>query len=97
MGKGAGCGGSKPSVIEPTAPKVSPHPASKAEALPAVPPPATQHDTGHAAVPLNQCNIAVVFYSMYGHVEGLARTVKEGIDTVPGCSATLFQVRMLVR
>lgn len=37
--------------------------------------------------------IYVVYYSMYGHVRTLAKAVKEGIDSVDGCEATMFQVR----
>ncbi|KAJ4756157.1 NAD(P)H dehydrogenase (quinone) [Rhynchospora pubera] len=36
--------------------------------------------------------IFVVFYSMYGHVEILARTIKKGIDTVEGVEGVLFRV-----
>jgi NAD(P)H dehydrogenase (quinone) len=36
--------------------------------------------------------IFVVFYSMYGHVEILARTVKKGIDTLDGVEGVLFRV-----
>lgn len=36
--------------------------------------------------------IYVVYYSMYGHVRTLAKAVKEGIDSVDGCEATMFQV-----
>lgn len=36
--------------------------------------------------------IYVVYYSMYGHVRTMANAIKEGIDSVDGCEATLFQV-----
>ncbi|CAM8921850.1 unnamed protein product [Rhodiola kirilowii] len=35
----------------------------------------------------------IVFYSMYGHVEGLARRMKKGVDGVEGVEAVLFRVR----
>ncbi|XP_073141631.1 quinone-oxidoreductase QR2-like [Henckelia pumila] len=34
----------------------------------------------------------IVYYSMYGHVEKLARVMKKGADTVKGVEAKLFQV-----
>ncbi|KAJ3697175.1 hypothetical protein LUZ61_000880 [Rhynchospora tenuis] len=42
--------------------------------------------------PPRKLRIFVVFYSMYGHVEILARTIKEGIDSVDGVEGVLFRV-----
>lgn len=36
--------------------------------------------------------IFIVFYSMYGHVEGLARRMKVGVDGVDGVEGVLFRV-----
>lgn len=36
--------------------------------------------------------IAVIYYSTYGHVRGLAQKVVEGVNSVEGCEAKLFQV-----
>ncbi|XP_010432140.1 PREDICTED: probable NAD(P)H dehydrogenase (quinone) FQR1-like 2 [Camelina sativa] len=36
--------------------------------------------------------IFVVFYSMYGHVESLAKRMKKGVDSVEGVEATLYRV-----
>lgn len=36
--------------------------------------------------------IFVVFYSMYGHVEALAKKMKEGIDAIEGVEGTLYRV-----
>jgi NAD(P)H dehydrogenase (quinone) len=33
----------------------------------------------------------IVFYSMYGHVESLARKIKEGIDSIDGVTAEIFR------
>lgn len=33
-----------------------------------------------------------MFYSMYGHVEGLAKRMKRGVDTVEGVEAVLYRV-----
>lgn len=45
---------------------------------------------------LQMTKIYVVYYSMYGHVRTMANAVKEGIDSVDGCEATLFQVRFFI-
>ncbi|XLR09489.1 hypothetical protein HN51_046107 [Arachis hypogaea] len=34
----------------------------------------------------------MVFYSMYGHVEGLARRLKKGVDSVEGVEMVLYRV-----
>jgi len=39
-----------------------------------------------------QRKIFIVFYSMYGHVEGLARRMKNGVDGVEGVEGVLFRV-----
>ncbi|GBG71368.1 hypothetical protein CBR_g8787 [Chara braunii] len=36
--------------------------------------------------------VFVVYYSMYGHVAKLAESVKEGINSVAGCEAQVYQV-----
>ena len=36
--------------------------------------------------------IFIVYYSMYGHVKTMAQKVKEGVDSVDGCEAVLYQV-----
>lgn len=40
--------------------------------------------------------IAIIYYSTYGHVRTLAQKVKEGVDSVEGAEATLFQVPELL-
>lgn len=36
--------------------------------------------------------VFVVFYSMYGHVEGLAKRLKKGVDGVEGVEGVLYRV-----
>ncbi|XP_061342328.1 probable NAD(P)H dehydrogenase (quinone) FQR1-like 2 isoform X2 [Gastrolobium bilobum] len=36
--------------------------------------------------------VFIVFYSMYGHVEGLARRLKKGVDGVEGVEGVLYRV-----
>jgi NAD(P)H dehydrogenase (quinone) len=40
--------------------------------------------------------ILVVYYSMYGHVERMARSVAEGVASVDGCTATVKRVHELM-
>lgn len=42
--------------------------------------------------PIAKLKIFIVFYSMYGHVEGLARRMKKGVDSVDGVEGLLFRV-----
>lgn len=37
-------------------------------------------------------NVAIVYYSTYGHVAALAETIKEGVESVEGVTATIYQV-----
>ncbi|KAK6125471.1 hypothetical protein DH2020_040779 [Rehmannia glutinosa] len=42
--------------------------------------------------PTRNLKLLIVFYSMYGHVEGLARRMKRGADSVDGVEAVLYRV-----
>ena len=42
--------------------------------------------------PVPKLRIYIVFHSMYGHVEGLARRMKEGVDGVDGIEGILYRV-----
>ncbi|KAG3138711.1 hypothetical protein PI126_g16794 [Phytophthora idaei] len=37
-------------------------------------------------------NVAIIYYSIYGHAATLAEAVKEGVDSVSGVKATIYQV-----
>ncbi|RLN47302.1 hypothetical protein BBJ28_00002308 [Nothophytophthora sp. Chile5] len=37
-------------------------------------------------------NVAIIYYSTYGHIAKLAESVKEGVESVPGVTATIYQV-----
>ncbi|XP_047315558.1 probable NAD(P)H dehydrogenase (quinone) FQR1-like 2 [Impatiens glandulifera] len=93
MGKGGGC---VPSKKKP--------PAATAE-IPSNPPiqlaieniaGSLDHPTRAASlesvVVAPKLKIFIVFYSMYGHVESLARRMKKGVDGVDGVEAVLFRV-----
>ena len=54
---------------------------------------ATAADSGQvAASAAAKLKVVVVFYSMYGHVEGLARRMKKGVDSVDGVEGVLYRV-----
>lgn len=36
--------------------------------------------------------VAIVYYSTYGHVAALAETIKQGVDSIEGVTATIYQV-----
>ncbi|KAG6508732.1 hypothetical protein ZIOFF_034112 [Zingiber officinale] len=40
----------------------------------------------------NKLKIFIVFYSMYGHVESLAKKMKEGVDSIEGAQGILYRV-----
>ncbi|KAJ6367035.1 hypothetical protein OIU77_003421 [Salix suchowensis] len=91
MGKGGGCVPSKKKQ-----PPVSDDPISttrEAEPIPV-------NDDGRddiASTSLqptisSKLKIFIVFYSMYGHVEGLAKRMKKGVDGVEGVEAFLYRV-----
>lgn len=42
--------------------------------------------------PAPNLKVYIVFYSMHGHVEGLARRMKKGVDAVEGVEGVLFRV-----
>lgn len=92
MGKGGGCVPSKkkkPPVVPEDAAggagNAAPIPAEESEATVAIPENAVDH-------PIAKLKIFIVFYSMYGHVEGLAKRMKKGVDGVDGVEGTLFRV-----
>ncbi|KAG6469411.1 hypothetical protein ZIOFF_074128 [Zingiber officinale] len=87
MGKGGGCVPSKKRRQAATSEKTAaardaPIPIedrSSVETTPAPPPPA-------------KLKVFIVFYSMYGHVEGLAKRMKTGVDGVEGVEGVLYRV-----
>ncbi|KAF2322657.1 hypothetical protein GH714_027084 [Hevea brasiliensis] len=87
MGKGGGCVPSKnkrPAIAED-------HQGSSLDA----PIPVEDNAENNATAAMDstsQLKIFIVFYSMYGHVEGLARRMKKGVDGVEGVQAVLYRV-----
>lgn len=47
---------------------------------------------GHVQEQFRKQRILIVFYSMYGHVELLARRMKKGVDSIDGVEGFLYRV-----
>lgn len=93
MGKGGGCVPSKKKLPSATADEGPP--SARDAPIPAQDnsPEAPALDVdGVVTDPIAKLKIFVVFYSMYGHVEGLARRMKKGVDGVDGLEGLLFRV-----
>lgn len=97
MGKGGGCVPSKKKVPSGGAEDSRRGGASGNAPIPADDRPndALSRDSAVAeenSHPIAKLKVFIVFYSMYGHVEGLARRMKKGVDAVDGVEAVLFRV-----
>ncbi|KAG5069809.1 hypothetical protein JHK85_002186 [Glycine max] len=104
MGKGAGCLHSK----KKPPPVADDAPAPTVAAAAPTPPPISPPDNAHAREPDApareaassssslpggaKLKVFIVFYSMYGHVEGLAKRLKKGVDGVEGVEGVLYRV-----
>ncbi|MCD7466780.1 hypothetical protein HAX54_003797 [Datura stramonium] len=92
MGKGGGCVPSKKKISKSTSQNAPPVPAGE--------PDSTTNDAVSAtepsrdSLPANTQNLKlfIIFYSMYGHVESLARRMKKGVEAVDGVDAVLYRV-----
>ncbi|KAL6008166.1 hypothetical protein ACLOJK_033672 [Asimina triloba] len=103
MGKGGGCVPSKkrmPGAASDDPPRTAPaapipieerNTSSDAVAAAAAAAPAAAAEDA-SQLPLVKLKIFVVFYSMYGHVELLAKRMKKGIDGIDGVEGLLFRV-----
>lgn len=87
MGKGGGCCPSKnrpPSIVE-SDPDPAPNPVSNHDdSIPI--------ESVNPTVEIRKLRIFIVFYSMYGHVESLARNIKKGVEEIDGVEGVLFRV-----
>ncbi|PIN08887.1 1,4-benzoquinone reductase-like [Handroanthus impetiginosus] len=97
MGKGGGCVPSKKKLpITTTVPAA----AEDGDNLPESHSPTATNaaaddgpiTTTISSEPARNLKLFIVFYSMYGHVEGLARRMKRGADSVDGVEAVLYRV-----
>ncbi|XP_077247870.1 putative NAD(P)H dehydrogenase (quinone) FQR1-like 2 [Tasmannia lanceolata] len=93
MGKGGGCVPSKkrmPLVASDDHPNVTREATIRIEEKSPTSGTGSIEDT--TSVPLTKLKIFIVFYSMYGHVEILARRMKKGVDGIDGVEGVLFRV-----
>ncbi|KAE7999889.1 hypothetical protein FH972_004277 [Carpinus fangiana] len=95
MGKGGGCVPSKKRV--PSGAAVEAQRDEKNAPIPVedeshVAEPNAAVQTTSSSLPVAKLRIFIVFYSMYGHVEGLARRMKKGVDGVEGVEGFLYKV-----
>nr|DAD21742.1 TPA_asm: hypothetical protein HUJ06_023205 [Nelumbo nucifera] len=95
MGKGGGCVPSKkrlPLVASDDPPQTARDaPIPVEDKSPTTDASASVEDT--APQPVQKFKIFIVFYSMYGHVEGLAKRMKKGVDGIEGVEGVLFRVQ----
>ncbi|CAL1353404.1 unnamed protein product [Linum trigynum] len=103
MGKGGGCFPSKtrsPIGVPPDpnstqaspAPLIPEEPAEEEEQQSRIITTVRKTSNGEVVVSKRRLKIFIVFYSMYGHVEILARKVKLGVDSIEGVEGVLFRV-----
>lgn len=92
MGKGAGCFPSKNK-----SPLIESDPNSNPNHSP-IPEPITDDSIRSETTKPNnstqtkKLRIFIVFYSMYGHIESLAKNIKKGVDEIEGVEGVLFRV-----
>ncbi|KAI4367656.1 hypothetical protein MLD38_023367 [Melastoma candidum] len=99
MGKGGGCVPSKKRLAE-QAPDLPPDPVPDSSVLAQEQSFSTNGTVSVDRVDPSQnsmstakkLKIFIVFYSMYGHVEMLARRIKKGVDSIEGVEGFLFRV-----
>lgn len=93
MGKGGGCVPSKQKRANqnPIGNKSSNAPVQVDESTTQNSSP-LQTSTMPSANPVPNLKIFIIFYSMYGHVELLARKMKEGVDGIDGVEGLLYRV-----
>lgn len=97
MGKGGGCVPSKKKVPTGVADDVqrgsgnAPIPVDD-KPQDAVLDAAAEEAAADSHQPIVKLKVFIVFYSMYGHVESLARRMKKGVDGVDGFEGVLYRV-----
>ncbi|KAL0912239.1 hypothetical protein M5K25_018201 [Dendrobium thyrsiflorum] len=92
MGKGAGC---VPSKKRPPAVRTENSSSDVKNAPVAIEERSVEIETANNAAPPPaevKLKIFIVFYSMYGHVESLARRIKKGVDGIDGVEGFLYRV-----
>lgn len=97
MGKGGGCVPSKKKLATEASDRDLPIPGSYVP-ITALSEPEdirrnpVQKSAIHEEESVKKLRIFIIFYSMYGHVELLARRMKKGVDSIDGVEGVLFRV-----
>ncbi|CAN1775185.1 Probable NAD(P)H dehydrogenase (quinone) FQR1-like 2 [Linum perenne] len=91
MGKGGGCVPSKKKHAPVADNPPQPAPSTTAATSSLSPEPSEDHARIRSDAAVN-FKVFIVFYSIYGHVELLARRMKKGVDGVEGVEAVLYRV-----
>ncbi|KAI7743802.1 hypothetical protein M8C21_030381 [Ambrosia artemisiifolia] len=92
MGKGGGCVPSKkrpPAVDSVNAPATISSPTQQSQTYETTPSNVAPTET---VTTVTKLKILIIFYSMYGHVETLARRMKKGIESIENVEAVLYRV-----
>lgn len=84
MGKGGGCVPSKKRAPISDPDKIDPVSASTEPTIVVREAPIEESE--------KKLRVFIVYYSMYGHVESLAREMKKGVDSVEGVEGVLYRV-----
>ncbi|KAK6916542.1 NADPH-dependent FMN reductase-like [Dillenia turbinata] len=99
MGKGGGCvlSKSKPPLVASSSDHDHPNPGtnepnSLSFEFDDQTPNSVEIESEILQQPIRNFRIFVVFYSMYGHVELLAKRMKKGVDKIDGVEGVLFRV-----
>ncbi|XP_021828927.1 probable NAD(P)H dehydrogenase (quinone) FQR1-like 2 [Prunus avium] len=92
MGKGGGCVPSKNRPPKGVSDKDLQNPESDGPVSDQNQTQTTQTNPIDHAIAQRQLRVFIVFYSMYGHVEVLARRMKKGVDSIDGVEGFLYRV-----
>ncbi|XP_058760271.1 probable NAD(P)H dehydrogenase (quinone) FQR1-like 1 [Vicia villosa] len=91
MGKGSGCIPSKKKILVNDAEENEPLSVVESE-VPKTETTSRAIDVATTSEGAKKLKVYIVFYSMYGHVESLARSLKKGVDSVDGVEGVLYRV-----
>ncbi|KAK7264320.1 hypothetical protein RJT34_31927 [Clitoria ternatea] len=90
MGKGGGCFPSKTKAPKSGAGKNDPD--SVESLIPRDDASGTNQEGQQAEAAVKKLKVFIVFYSTYGHVESLAKSLKKGMDSIEGVEGVLYRV-----
>ena len=92
MGKGGGCFPSKSKKVPISEPEKNEPVSVESQPKKDTPTTTTSRERQPQPQEVKKLKVFIVFYSMYGHVESLARSLKKGVDSVEGVEGVLYRV-----